>query len=187
MLSVDYRRCERYPSAIQDVLDAYLTITGFSYNGSQRQDCVARATKVLGFLPRRVLLLGDSCGGSLIMSLLCLLNEMRRQWPDPTSAPLMPFAICPVYPVFDLRGVVSPSRLLGSFDPILHNGNLLAMHGCYGGMQTGKFHRIWSIEQLIDWLENMSCRILGNELINLRRSLPPSLSTRPNVLIDKLE
>jgi acetyl esterase/lipase len=136
ILSVDYRLQDAFPGALQDVLDAYLTVTGFSFG--RQTEPASQAQQTLGFRPKRVLLLGDSCGGNLTMGLLCILNEIRRLWPD--QAPLMPFAVCSIYPVFDLRAVCSASRMLGAFDPILHNGNLLSMHGCYGGMQAGMYH-----------------------------------------------
>lgn len=134
ILSVDYRLRDKFPGALQDVLDAYLAVAGFSFQ-RQSETVTNQSQRILGFRPKRILLLGDSCGGNLIMGLLCLLNEIRRL--HPAHRLLMPFAVCPIYPVFDLRAVCSASRLLGAFDPILHNGNLLSMHGCYGGMQAG--------------------------------------------------
>lgn len=134
ILSVDYQLRAAYPRAIQDVLDVYLKL--FTINTS---DEFNKAEKLFGFKPENVILVGDSCGGNLILSLLCCLNDIRRERLIESKI-IMPFALTAIYPVFDLRCVCSPSKIIGLFDPVLSNSNLMAMHGSYGSLSPNAIH-----------------------------------------------
>lgn len=173
---MDYQLKSAYPQAIQDVLDVYLKLftvkttnsTKRTDNRFKQSDEINQAEKLFGFVPKNVLLVGDSCGGNLQLSLLCCLNDIRRR--EASRSFIMPFAFTAIYPVFDLRLVCSPSKFIGALDPILTNGNvsiclsarhcgrgttlfantttisllpahqLMAMHGTYGGLSPGAEH-----------------------------------------------
>ena len=125
ILSVDYVLRKRYPSAPQDVLDVYLTLVD-----PRNQQLV---TELIGFGPERIILVGDSAGANLILSLLCCLNEIRHQHADYADL-LMPVAMLGIYGAFDIRAVMSPSKFISAIDPILHHGNIMAMIGTYAGI-----------------------------------------------------
>ena len=134
ILSVDYQLKSAYPQAIQDVLDVYLRLftvrttndTRRTDNRFEQTDEINQAEKLFGFVPKNVLLVGDSCGGNLQLSLLCCLNDIRRR--EASRPFVMPFAFTAIYPVFDLRAVCSSSKFIGSIDPILTNGNVSMLH-----------------------------------------------------------
>lgn len=128
---MDYQLKAAYPQAIQDVLDVYLKLftVRTTTNGTKRSesrfeqtDEINQAEKLFGFVPKNVLLVGDSCGGNLQLSLLCCLNDIRRR--ELSRQFIMPFAFIAIYPVFDLRAVCSASKFIGALDPILTNGNV---------------------------------------------------------------
>lgn len=129
---MDYQLKAAYPQAIQDVLDVYLKLFTVRTNAKradgrfEQMDEINQAEKLFGFAPKNVLLVGDSCGGNLQLSLLCCLNDIRRR---ELSRPfIMPFAFTAIYPVFDLRAVCSASKFIGALDPILTNGNVSVTH-----------------------------------------------------------
>jgi acetyl esterase/lipase len=125
ILSVDYVLRKRFPSAPQDVLDVYLTLVD-----PRNQQMMI---ELLGFQPERIILVGDSAGANLTLSLLCCLNEIRRTNPDYADLRL-PIAMLCIYGAFDIRAVMSPSKFISSIDPILHHGNIMAMIGTYAGI-----------------------------------------------------
>lgn len=68
ILSIDYKLREKYCRAHQDVLDAYLWLT------SDSPDVI----EVLGFKPKRILIVGDSAGAFLSFTLCKILKDIQK-------------------------------------------------------------------------------------------------------------
>ena len=110
ILSIDYQLRSAFPKAIQDVLDVYL----FLVNPNNKQS----VSEMIGFIPENIILAGDSAGANLALSLICCLNEIRRNNSEYANI-RMPNSIISVYGAFDIRAVMSPSKFISSIDPIL--------------------------------------------------------------------
>eukprot|EP01134_Creolimax_fragrantissima_P004390 CFRG4390T1 len=105
ILSVDYSLAPEhpYPRAVNECYHVY---------------CWALANAhMLGSTAQKVILIGDSAGGNLTMSiaLKAILDDVRQ-----------PDALMPVYPALYMREMSSPSRLMCIMDPLLPLGVLLA-------------------------------------------------------------
>lgn len=88
-------------------------------------------SEMIGFQPDKIVVAGDSAGANLAFSLICCLNEIRRNYPEDYANIKMPSSIICVYGAFDIRAVMSPSKFISSIDPILHHGNIMAMIGMF--------------------------------------------------------
>lgn len=111
----DYSKSPKYPfpHAIQDILDAYLFITDKS-----NADLVEKS---LGFIPRKILLLGDSAGGNLALALTVAINEMnkKRKLNNEDDFFPLPVAMAMAYPATSPIVIDSFSVHLSIFDPFL--------------------------------------------------------------------
>lgn len=126
IVSVDYTLKAKFPRQFQDSLDAYLwLISGHP-----------QVEQTIGFQPKKVIVVGDSAGGMIVMSTIFLLNEIRKKSSDYKI--IMPEAVITFYGAFWLNAEWSPSKLMSMFDPILHYGNILAIAGCFSGIQGNK-------------------------------------------------
>jgi hormone-sensitive lipase len=110
IFSIDYRLApeSRFPSQIDDCWQAYVWI-------------VNHAKTSLGIDPKRVVLVGDSAGGSLILALTLMAIERGFKVPD---------AVLPIYPTSIIKvDAFWPSMLAAIDDPILStNFIMLAMN-----------------------------------------------------------
>lgn len=115
ILSVDYSKGRPYPGAYQEALDVYLWLVSTS-----------EAPAVLGFKPKKIVLVGDSAGGSLCLTLLLAVFDIKECF---SGQVLTPSAFVSIFSGF--RSVKSsPSKTLMSIiDPILSPGVLLASLG----------------------------------------------------------
>ena len=126
VVSVDYALRAKYPRQFQDTLDAYLWLIS--------DDPMVK--KILGFYPKKLIFIGDSAGGMLVMSNALLINEIRRKCPE--FKIIMPDSIIAFYSAFWLNSEWSSSKIMSIFDPLLHYGNILAIAGCFSGVQGSK-------------------------------------------------
>jgi len=108
-----------FPTALQDCLDAYLSII----SGNEK------VSHLLGFEPKNIVICGDSAGGNLSVALTYALNDLRKLGlPDLQ----MPKSLCIQYPVCNpLLGCTAPSRAFLAVDSILTIG---AAYGCAVGV-----------------------------------------------------
>ncbi|XP_074598067.1 uncharacterized protein LOC141852828 [Brevipalpus obovatus] len=126
VVSVDYALRAKYPRQFQDTLDAYLWLI----SGDKMVE------DILGFHPKKLIFIGDSAGGMLVMSNILLINEIRRKCPE--FKIIMPDSIVTFYSAFWLNAEWSSSKIMSIFDPLLHYGNILAIAGCFSGVQGSK-------------------------------------------------
>ena len=113
-----------FPHALQDILDVYLFFTSDS-----NKDAVK---KMLGFIPEKILLLGDSAGGNISLALMVTLNELNRER-EFKNEPLIqiPIGIALLYPCASPVVSHSFSRLLATLDPVLNLSIACAMSTAY--------------------------------------------------------
>lgn len=100
----------RYPVAVQEVLDLYAFLTSGD----------ALVSDMLGFLPENILISGDSAGGHLATISLLALNEIRRMG----GHVRMPKALALQYPAMTIGFVASPSMIMNGLDILTTIGEL---------------------------------------------------------------
>ncbi|XP_015784830.1 uncharacterized protein LOC107362310 [Tetranychus urticae] len=123
IFSVGYTLKQKFPTALQEVLDAYLWVTSGSPDVAQ----------AIGFQPKKIIFCGDSAGANLALSLLLTLNDLSNR--DPSDQRLrLPDGIFSIYGAFLLSPLVGPSRVMGAIDPLLSPGVLLTCGGVYGNI-----------------------------------------------------
>ncbi|KAI1293649.1 Hormone-sensitive lipase [Halotydeus destructor] len=104
LLAIDYSlapKC-KFPVANQEVLDVYL----WAISGHKD------VKRVLGFQPTRIVLVGDSSGAMMCMSLTTMLNDIRKL--DSSAVPIMPTAVVGVYPSFTCEAFMYPSMMMSA-------------------------------------------------------------------------
>ncbi|RWS04716.1 hormone-sensitive lipase-like protein [Dinothrombium tinctorium] len=118
ILSIDYSLSpeNKYPTALQELVDIYFALTSQS----------AEIKELLGFNPENIILCGDSAGGSLIIALTLVLNDVRKK-----IDVKMPKEIVAIYPLTLLRLNPSPSRIFTLFDTFLTVGVVLCVADAY--------------------------------------------------------
>lgn len=92
ILSIDYTLRERFPKAPQDVLDVYMYLVD-----PKNQQSV---TELIGFQPEKIVVAGDSAGANLVFSLVCCLNEIRRNDPEYANIKMPASIVCKLSIVF---------------------------------------------------------------------------------------
>lgn len=122
ILSVDYSlgSQNKFPTAVNEILCCY----NWLLRGPESE-----VLEKIGFRPKRIILVGDSAGGTLILSLAAVLNDIRRKWP--LNAVPMPAAIVAIYPSVTMTTYATTSRLFCSFDSILAIGVCLEVERAY--------------------------------------------------------
>lgn len=112
ILSVDYSLApeHKFPVALQEVLDVYMWLID--------EECEDEVVSKIGFVPERVVLVGDSAGGNLAMALTFILNDIRNQ-SLPEDKFKMVVGIVTCYPSFNVKPAFCPSHFLTSCDPFL--------------------------------------------------------------------
>lgn len=152
-MSVDFRNApeHKFPAAVQDCLDVYLWLVNAS-----RSDVEA----TLGFKPRRVILLGDSAGANLALSLMRLADRLNLQLPD---------GLFFMYPhttlkVSNLRKI---SKVLMAIDPILPLSAFFSWPEAYApGEHVDLLYR----DDPQPWYRTYDLERRGNEIESLSRT-----------------
>ena len=116
---MDYTTGQGLFVALQDVLDTYLWLISSSID----------VEITLGFIPKQVILVGDSAGGSLHLTLTLLIADINKlmmyQEEDPELLTL-PAGFLAVYTGFRTPGTSASRMLMSMIDPILSTGVILA-------------------------------------------------------------
>lgn len=124
-MSIDYSLGEVYPTAYQEVLDVYLWLT----SGSKS------VMKQLGFHPRKVVLVGDSAGGSLCLSLCLMMHDIKESVllsESDLPPPLMPSAVVNVFSGFRSVHTTPSKALMAMIDPVVSPAVNFAALGALG-------------------------------------------------------
>ena len=127
IISVDYRLApeHRFPAGLQDVLDTYLWTSS--------KECA----DLLGFNPEQVILIGDSAGGHLVMSLIVVLNDIRRLGlrghgdNEHDDAIRMPAACLALVPMLDLSLRRVPSFSNAFLNEMFLPSSIFSVINCY--------------------------------------------------------
>ena len=106
-----------FPIAIQKVLDLWLWI-----NDERNEESV---TKKIGFFPKEIVLMGDSSGGSIVSSLMVVLNEIKRNT-EFKFEPKFPKSLTLFFPKVSLQPDIFPSLMASIFDPLISTQLLAA-------------------------------------------------------------
>ncbi|KAI6182701.1 hypothetical protein M3Y97_00409100 [Aphelenchoides bicaudatus] len=111
IISIDYSLSPEfpYPRPTEEVLYAYAWIL--------------KNAKKFGWSGKKVVMVGDSAGGNLIVSLSLRLIEL--------NAKRMPDALVPIYTPFLFQYLPAPSRVLSFADPLLHMGVVIRCAAAY--------------------------------------------------------
>jgi acetyl esterase/lipase len=148
IVCVSYRLCpeQPYPASLQDLLDAYLFLTSGS----------SEALAKIGFIPRNIIVTGDSAGGNMALALVLALNEIRK---SDAPAVCMPVAIALQYPNGNPAVDSSCSRAMSLIDTTItvsglghaaasyfgadHSGNELWFRSAaYEGIARAMMHKM---------------------------------------------
>lgn len=71
----------------------------------------------LGFIPKKIVITGDSAGGNLALGLTLALNDLRTDYRTKFKVPIpMPDGLVPIYSPFLIGTTLCPSRVLSVFD-----------------------------------------------------------------------
>ncbi|XP_074596864.1 arylacetamide deacetylase-like isoform X2 [Brevipalpus obovatus] len=121
ILSVDYSLSPevKFPVALQEILDVYLWVT----NGSEE------VRETLGYIPKTIVLVGDSAGGNLITSMTMVINDILKL--DPHFHTFLPKSLVCLYAPFDLTLKLTPSMVLAACDSLLSAGLMLSCFEAY--------------------------------------------------------
>jgi len=121
VLCPNYRKApeNKFPDGLQDCLDTFLFVT------SGRPE----VKELLGFVPKKILLTGDSAGGNLAVSVTIALNEIRRN--NSNHGTKMPTALCVQYPFSDPTFIMNPSSALIAMSPLTCGHSIFSMIAAY--------------------------------------------------------
>lgn len=120
-MSVDYSLSPevKFPVALQEILDTYLWATsGRSEVGN-----------FMGFIPKTIVLVGDSAGGNLIASMTMIVNDILKL--DPHFHTFLPKSLVCLYAPFDLTLKLTPSMVMAACDSLLSAGLMLSCFEAY--------------------------------------------------------
>lgn len=116
VLSVDFGLApdNKFPAGIQDLLDVYMWLV----SGSQAVE------HTLGFRPTKIVLMGESSGGNMVLELAIALKMVQElgQNLSPKFELLMPKGLSVQYPCVVAAPIASPSGVFLAFDPCLSTG-----------------------------------------------------------------
>ncbi|KAI6218452.1 hypothetical protein M3Y95_01165700 [Aphelenchoides besseyi] len=113
IVSVDYSLAPEFPfpRPTEEVLYAYAWIL--------------KNPEKFGWNGKKLLMVGDSAGGNLIVSVALRLAQLK--------AARMPDGLIPIYTPFLFQYLPSPSRVLSFTDPLLHMGIVIRCAAAYTG------------------------------------------------------
>ena len=125
ILSVDYKLREKYCSAQQDVLDAFLWLTSNSPD----------VEEVFGFKPKQILICGDSAGAFLSFTLCKILKDLQSYACEEklNETIKIPDTLINFYG-FTTLNKLSPSMIFTFIDPIV---NLSILRAGFGSLLFG--------------------------------------------------
>jgi acetyl esterase/lipase len=112
ILSVDYSHApeNKFPVALQEILDVYLWLTS--------EEHADEVKSKIGFVPDRIVLVGDSAGGNLAMAITLILSDIRHQSRSEDNFKMIS-GVVTCYANFNVKPAFCPSHFLTSCDPFL--------------------------------------------------------------------
>jgi hypothetical protein len=136
VLSIDYSLCKAFPTALQEGFDVYHWL---------RTAAESEVRLKLGFYPKQIVLIGDSAGGNLSLSLAVfvhyLLMEHKAQLP---ASFRLPDGVFGIYGAFLLLPLISGSRILSSIDTLINPEILMFLMAVYSGVVQQPKPRTWA-------------------------------------------
>ena len=155
IVSVNFRLGpeHKYPASLQDILDVYLWLTNHKTQHEVSQS--------IGFIPRKIVVFGDSGGGNLGLSLLNVLH--RIDWPR------KPDGIFLLYPLITptLKNITKFSHALMTIDPILSTSAFFSWTDAYAPGETMKRDSPWyRSKDLETRLDEIDLKAQSDELFN---------------------
>lgn len=139
----DYTLKAVYPIAFQEILDSYLWLTSGH----------SSVIKKLGFVPKKIIIAGDSAGGVLGIGLLNILH--RIECIDSSVQIVFPRDLVFFYGGFMLNSLSSPSRATTLFEPVLSDGILLIIGGCIGGIEGGCDRKLFNGSRMMSFISSI--------------------------------
>lgn len=112
ILSIDYSLSpeHKFPVALQEILDVYMWLIS--------DDCRDEVIAKIGFVPERIVVVGDSAGGNLATALTIVLNDIRNQLHLNDQFKMIDgLVLC--YPCLNFQLVFKPSSFMTYCDPVL--------------------------------------------------------------------
>lgn len=135
MLSVDYTLRRPFPTALQEAFDVYHWL-----RTAPDPELMDR----LGFRPRQIVVIGDSAGGNLALSLALFVHHLLAGRPAGVHPALRPpDGIVGIYGAFLLVPFISPSRILSSIDTLINPEISLFLMAVYSGLLEEPKQRSW--------------------------------------------
>jgi hormone-sensitive lipase len=139
-VSQSVKSCEGYLRPLAKELDVPLVSINYSHAPEAPfprafDECtyvyawILKNLEQLGSTGERIVLLGDSAGGNLVVAVALKARKLGLRVPD---------AVVPIYPALLCKTVISPSRSLSIMDPLLPVGILLSCLQAYTGSTPGK-------------------------------------------------
>ncbi|XP_074601029.1 uncharacterized protein LOC141855046 [Brevipalpus obovatus] len=129
ILCPDYTLEAVYPIAFQDILDSYLWLLSGD----------SMVKEKLGFVPEKIVLIGDSAGAAFGMSLMNMLQRIHTE--DPYFHLIFPSSVVFFYGALMCSAHWAPSRLMSFFDCILPYGLIMTIVGCITGHDGGRLRK----------------------------------------------
>lgn len=135
VLSVDYSLRKPFPVALQEAFDVYYWL---------RTASKEKVTEKLGFYPKQIVLVGDSAGGNLSLSLAVFLHHILTEHPQRVHSSLrLPDGIVGIYGAYLLVPLISGSRILSSIDTLINPEILMFLMAVYSGVLKEPKRRSW--------------------------------------------
>ena len=135
VLSVDYSLRKPFPVALQEIFDVYFWL---------RTAPKEKVIKKLGFYPKQIVLVGDSAGGNLSLSLAVFLHHLLTQHRQQVHSSLrLPDGIVGIYGAYLLVPLISGSRILSSMDTLINPEILMFLMAVYSGVLKEPKRRSW--------------------------------------------
>lgn len=157
IVSVDYSLSPqvKYPTALEEILEVYLYLIGFDASPCFEQvasfisgdhlnvkgEKRARVHDLLGFVPKNIILFGDSAGSNLSLSLLHVLHDLNQllgnnlpnfYLASEDNLVCYPKALFLPYPHANATlDKFTPSRIFLAIDPILPFGSFYSLSEAY--------------------------------------------------------
>jgi acetyl esterase/lipase len=154
VLQVRYTLCPdaQFPVQVQQLLDTYLWL--ISGRDSVR--------KLIGFHPKKIILAGDSAGALFVMSLVIVLNEIRKKLHPGLQ---MPVAVFSFYGAFSVVPIVTAATLTSPFHFLLvPNAMLCASRNYRPDMENiSQIIRRHSIPEIYGMIRNPKPNIFMQE------------------------
>ena len=108
ILSINYSLApeSKFPVALQELLDIYLHLMSGGEAVSEQ----------LRFTPKQIVVTGDSAGANMLLALMCVINDLNKQFKSEIA---LPKAAVLIYPTVAVSFSLTPSRLFTINDVVL--------------------------------------------------------------------